>query len=301
MSTGAAPSSTDFETIPTIDEDLLCPQCGYSLFGIKRNQCPECGEKFDAEKLRTSQIPWSHRKEIGRFRAYWRTVFLVMFRTKTFCTEIVRPVSYGDAKRFQWMTHVYASIGVAMAIVCAAVMAASEHDIDIRFWSLDLELDPTGRGMIIFWIVLAAMTILWLFLASAVHTYWFHPRYLPIRQQNRSLAISFYACAPLAVMPVTLGASAVLLTIIFFVETQDGAIGLSLNVTRLAIVLLICLQVFGAWLIPLMMVARAAGRGPGGICSLAVLMPLFWFVLALLIFIVLPLGILIIALAIVTI
>ena len=39
---------------------------------------------------------------------------------------------------------------------------------------------------------------MFLFLATGIASYWFHPRAIPVARQNCSIALSYYACAPLA-------------------------------------------------------------------------------------------------------
>src|SRR5438128_163233 len=63
---------------PEIGHDPFCPQCGYSLRGLNPRDsaaaevcCPECGFAVDLRTLQQSIIPWVHRREIGRWRAYW--------------------------------------------------------------------------------------------------------------------------------------------------------------------------------------------------------------------------------------
>jgi hypothetical protein len=53
----------------------------------------------------------------------------------------------------------------------------------------------------------------WLFLYTwtGLHTYWLHPRSLSVERQNRAIALGYYACAPLALLPVTLPAGLVIL------------------------------------------------------------------------------------------
>lgn len=61
----------------------FCPDCGYDVrtqfvHGIDI-QCPECGKRFRSDDLCFSRIPWLHRAEIGRFRAFVRTMNLATF------------------------------------------------------------------------------------------------------------------------------------------------------------------------------------------------------------------------------
>jgi len=63
-------------------DDLYCPECGYSLRGLTSDRCPECGLRLDFIESAVSLIPWERRRELGRIRAYWQTVLMVLTRTK---------------------------------------------------------------------------------------------------------------------------------------------------------------------------------------------------------------------------
>ena len=89
------------------DEDLFCPGCGYSLRGATGERCPECGYSLAYLRTHTCGIPWAHRRQRGRLRTYWQTVWLVTFRPQRFCEEYAHEVRYRDARRFQLMTLLY--------------------------------------------------------------------------------------------------------------------------------------------------------------------------------------------------
>ena len=88
---------------PTARAELFCPHCNYNLSYTESPRCPECGEPFDPAHLAVSQIPWVHRKQIGRIRAYFRTLRLVALHPKKLSAEISRPPLYPDANRFRWL------------------------------------------------------------------------------------------------------------------------------------------------------------------------------------------------------
>ena len=77
---------------PAIDVDIFCPTCGYNLRGLTGNRCPECGGDIEAYRQRGSLLPWVYRDRIGRFRAFWKTVWLVTFDDRRLATEVGRPV-----------------------------------------------------------------------------------------------------------------------------------------------------------------------------------------------------------------
>src|SRR2546421_11397401 len=82
-----------------IEQQLFCPDCGYNLHGIASDRCPECGFALDRDQLARSRIPWTHRRDIGRARAYLRTVWLVITTPRTIADEVARPVDFDDARR----------------------------------------------------------------------------------------------------------------------------------------------------------------------------------------------------------
>ncbi|HEX4793998.1 MAG TPA: hypothetical protein VH370_09410 [Humisphaera sp.] len=172
--------------------------------------CPECGIAVDREALARSQIPWSHRKQIGWWRAYWRTVKLVVFKSKILASEVARPVSYRDAQLFRAIT-------IALAIV-PAVIVVGVWWMTARDWersNLAGDVVPfswypteivggwiTVGGSIIPLGALAAIGAL--LSVTGVQSYFFHPRSLPIIWQNRAVALSYYTCAPIAPLGISL-------------------------------------------------------------------------------------------------
>jgi len=182
------------------DEDIFCPQCGYNLRGVESDRCPECGREFDRATLRVSAIPWVHRHEIGRFRAYWRTVWFVTARTKRFAEELWRPVAFGDAQRFRWLTVLNLCLSIPLIVAVPIVLEF--------FPSLK---DPIVEEIVaMIWTIVAVGVALVLALVAitGLPSYAFHPQGLPIEMQNRAIALSYYACAPLAwtlVMALLLG------------------------------------------------------------------------------------------------
>jgi hypothetical protein len=174
-----------------VSESLVCPACGYDLRAIASDKCPECGLAIDRSEMSISRIPWEHRREIGRFRAFWRTTRLVMFHPKKFGAEINRPVDYRSARKFQLITTTLAWASAAAWAVAAIVIGLHTGDVHVP---RDL-----GSWLQAAFIVACIVTAwLFLFLATGVASYWFHPRSLSVPRQNRAVALSYYACAALA-------------------------------------------------------------------------------------------------------
>ena len=175
--------------IDSADADAVyCPHCGYDLRGLVGEACPECGEKIDRATLALPQIPWVHPREIGRVRAFWRTVWRVSFHSRRFCHEAARPVDYPDARRFQRALVVWLLVPL-VPFVAAAV----------------LNLRPFGADHTTLTLTTVASAVaaagLFLFALTGIHTYWLHPRALAVERQNRAVALGYYAGAPLAFLP----------------------------------------------------------------------------------------------------
>jgi len=184
------------QTTPTgFSQDLFCQDCGYNLRGLTGDRCPECGRSLAGLRSDVSQIPWVHRKKIGRFRAYWKTVWFVMFRQRQFCDEMVRPVSFVDSQLFRWWT-----IGIAF-LPC--ILAAGFCDV------LNTQSPTHNEVFLIFWTTRYALflhfgAILFLIAATGIPSYFFESPTVDVTLRNRAIALSYYACSPLSllVLPV---------------------------------------------------------------------------------------------------
>lgn len=168
---------------------LLCPECGYDLRGLTSDRCPECG--FELAPLRTqeSQIPWNYRAKLGCFRAYWRTVWKVERRPQQFCLEIARPVNAADARRFAYVTMLHAWLACVAAATAVYVFSR------VRGWG-DASVNNWLYGGGLVWsFVLLAILPTWVPL-------WLESVRLSPERQNRAYALSYYALAPLAWLPL---------------------------------------------------------------------------------------------------
>jgi len=127
------------------------------------------------------------------WRVYWKTVWMVMFRRRQLAQEMARPVSYRDAQLFRLTT---------IAFVCGAAILAS-----LSFLLMHAKCPSSDPGILFFWehppvsAMLHVLGALFLLAATGVPSYFFHPRALSVKQQNRAVSLSYYAVAPLA-LPV---------------------------------------------------------------------------------------------------
>ena len=203
----AKPSSVDPTCIDppnAIPDGVYCVRCGYHLRGVVGDRCPECG--YDLAGLRSTEsgLPWAHRRTIGRLRAYWATVWAVTVRTREFCEEHAREVSYRDARLFQWVTILHA-IPAVMFGVWGYALKLREH-VEERLAFQQGTFMPTVPSIIDKailenwpWVVLTACLVVFLVASTGVPSYFFHPRESPTARQNAGIAMSYYTCAPLAI------------------------------------------------------------------------------------------------------
>ncbi|MCK4343089.1 MAG: hypothetical protein KAY37_15350 [Phycisphaerae bacterium] len=170
---------------------VRCPECGYDLRGSTSDRCPECGFRTEVLRTRESLIPWSHRDQLGLFRAYWKTVLVACRHPRRFSYEMARPVSYADSQSFRWLTalHAYLPILIGSLIWCA-FKAAYWGPLDDGIWWL--------LGSLQVWTMLMAA------LLPGLASYFFQAKKLSVEQQYRAVALSYYAWAPLAWTPLLL-------------------------------------------------------------------------------------------------
>ena len=214
-----SPTGATDVAAPAPEDVPFCPDCGYDLRGSGgSDRCPECGLTIDRERLGVSRIPWSHRRQIGRVRAYWRTVLLATFRTRTLAAEVTRPVDYRDAQRFRLVTALIASLTVLTVLIVGVVVleenpfaeASRAYEGLLQLPFLPARPRPAGLLDAAFPLIAGATVppvvplgiVLLAVMVTGVGSYWFHPRSQPVVRQNRAVALSYYACAPLAFLPV---------------------------------------------------------------------------------------------------
>lgn len=71
--------------------EVLCPACGYDLRGATVDRCSECGITIDRTALSETQIPWAHRRDVGRLRALRRTLAMFILDNRALRLETARP------------------------------------------------------------------------------------------------------------------------------------------------------------------------------------------------------------------
>jgi hypothetical protein len=272
-------------------DDLHCPECGYSLRGIDdSSRCPECGQPLDRARLSASNIPWTSRRELGRCRAYWRTLWLVIRHPSRVAADVARPVSFDDAQRFRRATVLVAMAGLLPLLAWACIVIVRARPITMSStasptvrigWLLELLLIP---------VVIVALYA-FLLAAAGVASYFFHPKRLSVEAQNRAVAVSYYACAPLAMMPLSV---AVIVVVMLFQPVWRHA-----NVVSLAIVVVAAAvpvgQVVASVAAPLVMLRRATRCSVAGVMLMAAALPVLWALLAVVIAIGIPAAYLFVA------
>jgi hypothetical protein len=261
---------------------------------------------FDPSALAVSQIPWTHRRRIGRIRAYCRTAWLASADPARLGGEAARPVDYREAQHFRLVTAALCALPSAIfaTILTLAILAGMNPPPGLSMnigmnngpwiagtggtrnppWDLLL---PLGQGAML-WPCVPVAVALYALLLTGVSSYWFHPRSLPIVQQNRAVALSYYLCAPLSltVVPMIMLGAAIWLLVteraqakswfqVFVIISIIGA------VTSLVLPGL-------TWWNTLKLLRRAAHASTPRVVSAAIGMPLAWLVGAVLCLLGLP-------------
>jgi len=174
-----------------------CPACGYNLFGIESERCPECGLEIDRRLFR-SHLPWTHRRKIGRIRAFRETVWMATFHGRTVAEELNRPVNLADARRFRLICVLLAwtPITIAMGVLLWLADVDDGELWNPHNWSAEFRtIALTSMGIAV-WVFLMGMTALpGLFL----------PAGLDNQRAVRARTLMAYAAAPLAWTVIPLG------------------------------------------------------------------------------------------------
>jgi hypothetical protein len=279
--------------IPAPDAQLFCPECGYNLQGIEgAARCPECGLVIDRDGFARSRVPWVHRRHVGRIRAYWRTVWLATARPKELAAEAARPVGYGDAQRFRLVTAAVAALPFIAGLVGTMVWYGSAGFLSVIQPAYVGAAILGGQSVPLFdvlvpWVsgatlppVLPAAVLLAAVFVTGVAGYWFHPKHLPVVRQNRAVALSGYACAPLAfaAVPASLFTAASLLRAAGL-DNQANATWTVVRLLDIGSAVTTLLLLAALWRSTMSLLSRTTHPGPGRLFLAAVLIPLKWLFL----------------------
>lgn len=191
-------------------EPLYCPACSYDLRGSAGERCPECGHDLAELRAGLPVIPWTARRLRGRVSAFWATVWMVSLRKRGFLNKFGQVVEYRDARRFQYVVVLHAYLPLLVATVYLYVMAPPGAAVNggwaevYRRTHHPTEPTTLGLAYAAYWpaVLVHAGYLLFLFAATGVQSYFFHPKSVPVRLQNNAVAMSYYLAAPLAWSPV---------------------------------------------------------------------------------------------------
>jgi hypothetical protein len=233
-----------------------------------------------------SRLPWTHRRRIGYFRAYWRTLILGTFSTPELADELARPVSFRDAQLFRFITIAIGWLPLAaVALVLSYVVQQQSRVMwsgmgmgamtSLSNWAqIDL-LWPLAAGAAFPGVVPLALA-LFLIMLSGVASYFFHPASMPPKLQNRGVAMSYYASAAIAFLPLSLvfvGVTIVLANTSFGNSTTGFTITAMLGILAFAAPFIL---LFLWWVNTLRLYRRATKAGPLRVIVVAMLLPVLW-------------------------
>ena len=199
------PVTRDAEELP-----VPCPVCGYDLSRASSDRCPECGWQIDEQALREASIPW---QQVGGVRGFLRTLRLALRHPRALGRQALRPVQYRPARRFQVICVLLAWLPIAPLMAWGMWSIRGQIIADPSLGTAGFgffgsapptQIDAWGGILADAAIVAAALLglFLWPLLATGVPSYFFHPKRLPRGLQDRAISLSYYAAAPLTLVPL---------------------------------------------------------------------------------------------------
>lgn len=210
-----------------LDAEVYCPACGYSLRGNVSGRCPECGQVFDPAALTTSRIHWMRRREIGRFRAWWRTLWQATFRPGQLVASMSAPVPYADARSF-WLINALLTCALPVA---GLLLWDSPGEDTARLLERTLGSGSSPHDLTLVALMglgipgtISVAAVLFLLLITGMQTYLFQRIAGSRVYQDRAAALALYASGAWSASIVLIIAMAVLvLYVIALAPSTDPA------------------------------------------------------------------------------
>lgn len=138
-------------------------------------------------------IPWEARHQLGRVRAFWRTVFWVVGRNGRLGGMMAEPLDWRAARSFRWLAVMHAMLGWLLLTAVPFVEDRLESPRPLHIYDFE-RVDLVG-GAILLLLQLATLPLL-----AGVISWFFCPRKFDTERQNRALALSCYLAGPLALI-----------------------------------------------------------------------------------------------------
>ena len=218
---------------------------------------------------------------------------MVTFRNRRFCEENARAVSFADARAFLWVTlmHVCIPVLLAMAFMYLAIPAIPEaaNPLQQMLTTGMPQSAPTfvERAYAEVWpvAILLACLLLFLVAATSMPSYFFHPPTVSAQQQDNGIAMSYYACGPLALVGLVFVATLLATDMLgIYSRTSHAALPSAIIST--------CIVVLAWWLNLVHIARRSMPHLKSRRVLIAIGVPLLWGALAGLILVGLPFAIL---------
>lgn len=262
----------------TVASDLFCLNCGYNQRGGVADRCPECGQSHADSPPSPVRIPWAHRAHLGWFRAYWRTVFLACFRPGRILEEIEHRVTLADAHAFRRTTVLHVLVPLALFVAATYLdVFGPEWEGTRRAW-----FDTTYAPL---WPVVPILVGLWGFMhvAFSIPGEFARPSRTDAELNRRAIALSYYACAPVAFVALATPLMLVRPMLIFQAAGNSWFVSWPLTLTLAMIGVL-------WWWRSVTMPAATAGRPFRRCVVVAIVLPIIWLVVGFVMVILVPIA-----------
>jgi hypothetical protein len=206
--------------ISTLDEeDRFCIGCGYNLRALVSEQCPECG--LPVNTADGAAIPWEGRKDLGIWRAFWRTAAEGVVHTQRLSRAVGRPVDGKSAVLFRGIVAVLTAL--PLFALFAAVVSENWGIPGLSAWQAHAPWMfspsyPAAWEPMLLWSAGATIWPVWpigmfiaAFLCASVPGWMIRGTGIPLQMRGRAVLASVYLFAPLILIAIPAAAGCVVI------------------------------------------------------------------------------------------